>query len=98
MHIVEKERLDFIQAQFDAGYLEDNKLRIAYNYDIIVGEGEYSFFYDLVSDVAEAMEKDGPTIIANMQAAYSFQEMLDIFDQEFGSRIILISSAESTDP
>jgi len=95
MHIVEKERLDFIQAQFDAGYLPDNKLRIAYNDDIIVGQGEYQLFYDLVFDVAEAMEKNGSAIIANMQAAYSFQEILDIFDQEFGSRIILIAGTEN---
>lgn len=90
-HIVEAETLANIQAAYDAGNLPDNKFRIKYNYNIIVLEGEYQIFYDMVHECAVAMEKDPQAILSSMYACNNFQDVLAIFDYEFGSRIELSS-------
>jgi len=94
-HIVEAEMLANIQAAYDAGNLPDNKFHIKYNYDIIVGEGQYQIFYELVEQCAIAMEKDPQAILSSMYACTNFQDVLAIFDYEFGSRIELTSGAEN---
>jgi hypothetical protein len=93
--MVTKEELDQIQADYDAGLRADNKLYIRYNESIILGESEYQSFLALVSALALAMEKNEQEIKSSMYAASSFQNMLEIFNQEFGSRIILIAGLET---
>ncbi len=90
-YIIDAEKLANIQAAYDAGNLPDNKFHLKYNYDIIVGESEYQIFYDLVEQCALAMEKDSQAILSSMYACTNFQDVLAIFDYEFGSRIELTS-------
>jgi hypothetical protein len=94
-HFVSKEHLDSIQAAYDAGNLPDNKFRIQYNNDIIVGENQCSLLYGVFVDAAEAMEKNVETIMTNVYAINNVYDLLAYFNQEFGSRIILSSGAEN---
>ena len=93
--MIEAEMLANIQAAYEAGNLPDNKLHVKYNYDIIVLEEQYQIFYSMVEQCAIAMEKDAQAILSSMYACTNFQDVLAIFDYEFGSRIELSSGAEN---
>ncbi len=93
--MITKQMLDDIQTAFEAGDIPDNKIIIRYNYDILINQQQHNLFDDMVLSVAEAMEKDGPWILANMHATGNFGDEIAIFEQEFGSRVTLLPGAET---
>ena len=88
--IFSKERLDQIQAEYEAGNRSDNKLTLEINYDIIVHQEAHYIFDELVIEIADAMEKNGIEILSAMHTTGNFYDELAIFEQEFGSRITII--------
>jgi hypothetical protein len=86
-----KEKLDQIQAEYEAGNRSSNKLTLEINYDIIVNQDSHYIFDELVLEIADAMEKNGTEILSAMHTTGNFYDELAIFEQEFGSRITIIS-------
>ena len=85
-----KEKLDQIQAEYEAGNRSDNKLTLEINYDKIVNQDGHYIFDEFVMEIADAMEKNGTEILSAMHTTGNFYDELAIFEQEFGSRVTII--------
>lgn len=95
--MITKELLDQVQSLYEAGSLLTNTVNIYYNDYIIGSENNYEHFYQIAEMAASAMEKNVDDIITRMKISSNFQEVLSIFIEEFGSRIIILprSSVEN---
>jgi hypothetical protein len=84
-----KEMFATVQQQYLEGVISTNKIDVQYNHDIIVNNTDYDSFFEIVKDIAEALEIDCSSILTAMYASATFEEILSIFDYHFGDRITL---------